>query len=101
MEALSPLDPRQRSSMELGLRRGLRQGAGATRPMHPTQLQPEVAPWAEVGMAARPGAAPEMGREAAAALAEVPGDSHRAGAGGCHVATISRQIMLLLLSPQL
>ena len=88
MEALSPPDPRQQCSMELGLRRGLRQGSGATRPMHPTQLQPEVAPWAEVGPAARPGVAPEMGREAAAALAEAPGDSHRAGAGGCHMMTV-------------
>ena len=103
MEALSPLDPRQQCSMDPGLHQGLRRGSGATRPMHPTQVQPGVAPWAEVGAAARPGAAPEMGQEAAAALAEGLGDSHRAEAeaGWCHTMTMYCQIMLLLLSPQL
>ena len=88
MEAHSPLDPRQQCSMDPGLRQGLRQGSGVTRHMHPTQLQPEMAPWAEAGAAAHPGATAEMGREAAAALAEDLGDSHRAGAGGCHTMTV-------------
>lgn len=85
--------------MDPGRRQGLRQGFGATRHTHQTQHRAGVAPWAEVGAAARPVAASEMRREAAAALAEGLGGSHRAGAGGCHMTTVLCQMMLL--SPEL
>lgn len=90
MEALNLLDPRQQCSVDPGLRQGLLQGYGATHPMRPAQLPPGAVRWAEAGAAARPGEASEMGRGAAAALAEELGDRRRAGAGGCRTITVER-----------